>query len=144
MLHFQTRLYHLYQFMISLWQNSCGKSICKGCIHSCRTSGNDDKCPFCNSDRGSNTDEEGVEEIRKRVGANDPGATCLLAYYYSHGLKGLQQDHSKAIELYTRSANLGFSQAHNNLAGIYSEGGVMDKNRHLTSPQGLRYGTARD
>jgi TPR repeat protein len=105
----------------------CGKSICKGCIHSCRTSGNDDKCPFCNSDRGSNTDEEGVEEIRKRVGANDPGATCLLAYYYSHGLKGLQQDHSKAIELYTRSANLGFSQAHNNLAGIYSEGGVLKK-----------------
>jgi TPR repeat protein len=39
----------------------------------------------------------------------------------------LQQDHSKALELYTRSANLGFNQAHNNLAGIYYEGGVLKK-----------------
>jgi hypothetical protein len=104
----------------------CGKSICKGCDYSCAVSGNDDKCPFCNTEING-TDEEGVEYLTKRVGVNDPGATCLLAYYYLHGLKGLQQDHSRAIELYTTSANLGFSQAHNNLAGIYSEGGDMKK-----------------
>jgi hypothetical protein len=28
----------------------CGKSICGGCIHSFRKSGNTRKCPFCNSD----------------------------------------------------------------------------------------------
>jgi hypothetical protein len=27
----------------------CGKTICKGCIYSFCESGNDDKCPFCNS-----------------------------------------------------------------------------------------------
>jgi hypothetical protein len=27
----------------------CGKSICKGCIHSFHVSGNIGKCPFCNS-----------------------------------------------------------------------------------------------
>jgi hypothetical protein len=49
----------------------CGKSICGGCVHSCSQSGNH-KCPFCNSDRDNKTDEEDVEEIMKRVEANDP------------------------------------------------------------------------
>ena len=96
-------------------------------IYSCAVSGNDDKCPFCNSDRDNKTNDEKVEELKKRVEANDPGATCLLAYYYSHGRAGLQQDHAKAIELYTKSAELGFSQAHNNLAGVWSDGGFLKK-----------------
>jgi hypothetical protein len=100
----------------------CGKIICQGCNYSCVVSGNYNKCPFCNSDRGNKTDEEDVEEVSVRVGVNDPGATCMLAYYYSHGRAGLQQDHAKAIELYTKSAELGFSQAHNNLAGIFLNG----------------------
>jgi hypothetical protein len=49
----------------------CGKNICRGCYSFCK-SGNNDKCPFCNSDRGTKTDEEDVEEITKRVEANDP------------------------------------------------------------------------
>ena len=32
------------------YYSCCGNSICKGCVNSCRESGNDDKCPFCNSD----------------------------------------------------------------------------------------------
>ena len=39
----------------------CGKSICAGCIYSHHVSGNM-KCPFCNSDRGTKTDEECSEE----------------------------------------------------------------------------------
>jgi uncharacterized protein with PIN domain len=53
-------------------------SICKGCKHSCRMSGNDDKCPFCNAAINA-TEEERVEQIRKRVEANDPGAMGMLA-----------------------------------------------------------------
>ena len=34
-------------------------------------SGNYPKCPFCNSDRDSKSDEEQREDIMKRVVAND-------------------------------------------------------------------------
>ena len=70
----------------------CGKSICIGCIRSIVKSENDYKCPFCNSDRVGKTDEEMVEEMRKRVEANDPVSICLLANSYHHGSGGLQQD----------------------------------------------------
>jgi TPR repeat protein len=80
----------------------CGKGVCGGCIHSCRESGNDHKCPFCNSE-GGKTDEEQVEQIMKRVDANDPASIYLLArYYYYGGLNGVQQDHAKAMELFTK------------------------------------------
>ena len=67
----------------------CGKSICGGCIHSCRESGNDDKCPFCKADRNGITDEEIVEEMMKRVKANDAVSICKLANDYYHGAIGL-------------------------------------------------------
>jgi len=46
-----------------------GKSICTGCIHSFCKSGNNDKCPFCNSDQASKTREDNVAELLKRVEA---------------------------------------------------------------------------
>jgi hypothetical protein len=105
----------------------CGKSICAGCEHSFNQTSNADKCPFCNSNRSSKTDEEQVEELMKRVEANDAASICLLASNYHDGRRGFLQDHAKAIELYVRAANLGYSTAHNNLAGIYSVGGDMKK-----------------
>jgi TPR repeat protein len=104
----------------------CGKSICGGCIHSFRVSGNR-KCPFCNSDQGDKTDEEMVGEVMMRVEANDAASMFLLAGCYYRGLRGLQQDRTKAKELYTGAAELGNKKAHNQLAGIYHEGGNMKK-----------------
>jgi TPR repeat protein len=76
--------------------------------------------------------DEGVKAILKRVDANDAGAIFMLAHHYYHGIGGLQQDHAKAKELYSRSANLGYSVAHHNLAGVYDEGGVLKKKKfHL-------------
>ena len=49
----------------------CGKSICEGCSYSNTMSGNENRCPFCNSDRGIKTDAEEFEEISERVKAND-------------------------------------------------------------------------
>ena len=103
----------------------CGKSICKGCIHSCLKSGNN-KCPFCNSDRDKTAEEE-VEENMKRVEANDPASICLLATQHHLGRAGFQQDHAKAIELYTRAAELGCSNAHCNLADFLYKGGDLKK-----------------
>ena len=45
------------------YYSCCGKSLCVGCIHSFSKSGNNGKCPFCNSDRSSKTDEEVVVEL---------------------------------------------------------------------------------
>jgi TPR repeat protein len=105
----------------------CGKSICKGCVYSFCKSGNGDKCPFCNSDRSNKTDEERVEELMKRVEANDAASICVLANFYQHGLGCVQQDHAKAMEFYVRAADLGYSTAHNELGGIYDEGGYLKK-----------------
>ena len=105
----------------------CGKIICKGCKHSCCKSGNVEKCPFCNYDRVYKTDEENVEDFMKRAEANNPAAICILAYYYQRGFGGLQQDQTRAIELYVRAANLGNSQAHCKLDNIYYKGGDLKK-----------------
>jgi tetratricopeptide (TPR) repeat protein len=104
----------------------CGKSICGGCVYSFRVSGNM-KCPFCNSDRNGKTDVEMVEEMTKRVEANDPVSICMLGNYYYNGRGGLQQDHSKGMELYARAADLGYSQAHCNLGICYGERGDLKK-----------------
>jgi TPR repeat protein len=85
------------------------------------------KCPFCNSDRDNITIEQQIEEIRRRVAANDSTSIYLLAHFYYKGIGGFQQDHAKAMELYSRSANLGYSAAHNQLGGIYYEEGNLKK-----------------
>ena len=107
----------------------CGKSICQGCIYSFCVSGNIGKCPFCNSDRASKTDKEYVEQMMKRVVANDAASICMLAICYSRGLRGLQQDPSKALELYARAVELGFSTAHSHLSDVCRKGGDLKKTK---------------
>ena len=104
----------------------CGKTICVGCIYSCRESGNDERCLFCNSDRGK-TEEKKVEQMMKRVAAHDAGAICSLANSYHHGVNGVQQDRTRAMELLTRAAELGCSKAHSNLGTIYHQMGDLKK-----------------
>jgi TPR repeat protein len=104
----------------------CGKTICAGCDYSFDQSGNIGKCPFCNSERYK-TDEQHVEEIRKRGEANDAASISLLANCYHQGFHGIQQDYAKAIELFTKSADLGYSEAHCQLGRIYREGGNLKK-----------------
>jgi TPR repeat protein len=69
----------------------------------------------------------GVDDMTKRAEANDPTSINMLAAHYRRGLGGLQQDRAKAIELFTKSAELGFSSAHCNLGNIYEDGGDMKK-----------------
>jgi TPR repeat protein len=87
------------------------------------------KCPFCNSDLFK-TDEEAIQELMKRVEANDAISMYGLAYHYYHGKLGLLQDREKAIELYTRAAELGSSKAHYNLGNFYREGGDIKKAKY--------------
>ena len=60
-----------------------------------------------------------IEEIMKRVEANDTGSMCLLAYLYFKGAMGEQQDRKKAMELYAKATDLGYSKAHILLGDIY-------------------------
>ena len=111
----------------ALYYPCCGKSICGGCIHSFRESGNTRRCPFCNSDQSNKTEEELVAEMMKRVEANDAASIKMLAGSHYHGLNGMLQDRAKAMELYGRAADLGSSKAHSSLGNIYYEGGDMKK-----------------
>jgi TPR repeat protein len=104
------------------YYSCCGKSICEGCIHSFRMSGNAENCPFCKADHVKKTDVERVGELMKRVEVNDAGAMYILGSYYFHGQLGLNQDREKALELWTRAAKLGSSQAHFALGCTYNEG----------------------
>jgi TPR repeat protein len=63
----------------------------------------------------------------KRVDANDAASINLLGRHYQNGEKGFQQDHAKAMELYNRAAELGFSSAHSRLAGVYHQMGDLKK-----------------
>jgi TPR repeat protein len=105
----------------------CGKNICIGCVHSFAQSGNIGKCPFCNSDRSSKTEQEDVQVLMKRVEANDAASIYMMANDYYQGINGLQQDQTKAMELYARAANLGYSKAHSHLGVYYYEGRDLKK-----------------
>jgi TPR repeat protein len=109
------------------YYSCCGKSICGGCVYSFSNSGNDEKCPFCKADRNGITDEEIVEEMMKRVKANDAVSICKLANDYYHGAIGLLQDQAKAIELWKQAAKLGSNQAQYHLGVYYDDGGDMKK-----------------
>ena len=104
----------------------CGKYICKGCVYSFSTSGNV-ICPFCNSDRRGTTDEQDVEDLMKRVAANDAHSMYILGDIYLGGLRGVQQDKTKATELFTKAIELGYIKAHYLLAEVYFEGRIMKK-----------------
>jgi TPR repeat protein len=109
------------------YYSCCGKAICGGCIYSFHESGNNAKCPFCNSDRADKTDEDKVEELMKRVEANDAGAIYVLGSYYAQGQLGLLQDQAKAMELWKQAAGLGSSEVHYELGIEFYAGGDLKK-----------------
>jgi TPR repeat protein len=80
----------------------------------------------------------------KRVEANDAACIFLLANYYHNGRNGFQEDHVKAIELYARAADLGFSEAHSHLGHMYYDGGDLKKAKlHLEAAAMVGHEVAR-
>jgi len=51
----------------------------------------------------------------------------VLADRYEYGEKGFPRDRTKAMELFTRAAELRYTKAHSSLGGIYHEGGNLKK-----------------
>ena len=93
----------------------CGKIVCNGCHYSNHISGNR-KCPFCNSN--VNSDNE-IEQVKKRVEANDVIALTELGCFYANGSHGLRKDWDVAFELWTRAAELGSSRARYAIGATY-------------------------
>jgi len=103
----------------------CGKAICSGCIYApvYDNQGNkvDKKCPFCRTP-SLTTDEEIIDRLKKRIEAGDAYAMHNLGNCYRDETNGLQQDHTKAIKLWHRAAELGFARACSSIGYAYDNG----------------------
>jgi len=109
------------------YHSCCGKYICSGCVYSLCKSVNSEKCPFCKAEIMKKSDNERLQEMMKRVEANDAGAIHELGCYYYNGEIGLLQDRAKAMQLWTQAVKLGSSKAHYNLGNVFYEGGDIKK-----------------
>ena len=121
-----------------VYKPCCGKLICNGCIHAknykCkgrRVHAKDKKCrhclcPFCRAPADI-SNEEHLELIRKRVKAGDAVAMKNLAGYYILGWKGLRQDYNKAMELWLRAGELGFTAVYGQIAKAYADGEGVER-----------------
>lgn len=73
-------------------------------------------CAFCRTDRASNN-RELVQRLRNRIDKyNDANAMNQLGDYYIDGRRGLEQDRSKAMDLYLRSYEQGSPEAADRLS----------------------------
>jgi TPR repeat protein len=83
--------------------------------------------------------------MMKRTDANDAASIYMLGVCYHNGLRGLQQDRTKAMELYARAGQLGSGKAYCNLGKLYHEGGDMKKAKFhfeaaaMAGHEGARY-----
>ena len=106
----------------SIINTCCSKVICNGCRYANEKreyeSRLEQRCLFCR-EPAAKTHEEGVNQIMKRIEANDSVALCGLGVeqYY----KG---DYRSAFDYYTKAAELGDAQAHYLLSILYEGQGV--------------------
>ena len=108
----------------SKYKSCCGKVICSGCIHAVRLT--TPLCPFCRTP-APDSEKELVERTKKRVEAGDATAMYTLGYYYSNGLRGFSQNHSKALELWHRAGELGYAGAYFKIGTAYYNGRGVER-----------------
>ncbi|EJK55991.1 hypothetical protein THAOC_24202 [Thalassiosira oceanica] len=109
----------------SVFEVCCMKTICIGCAIAAQKRGMFD-CAFCRTPRPGN-DADRLAMIRARVEKKDPEAIYHLGQKYFFGSLGLQKDMRKAVELYTKAAELGSIDALFSLGDAYFSGnGVQE------------------
>eukprot|EP00956_Cyclotella_meneghiniana_P042775 scaffold249315_cov39-Cyclotella_meneghiniana.AAC.3 len=110
------------------YHSCCGKIICAGCVISLTRR----CCPFCNAPTPSTQDD--LKRLFERIDKyNDPHAINTMGSYYYFGEAGFPLDHSKAVELYERSSELGSAEGHYNLGNAYRLGRGVDRDRKKSS-----------
>ena len=124
-------------FLLTGWryQTCCGKVICSGCAYApvYDNQGNqvdNKKCPFCRTPVPS-SEEKSIKREEKRVEANDAIAIHNTGNYYRDGMNGYPQDHTTALELWHRAAELNHTPIYLNIgyAHNYGEGVEVDKEK---------------
>jgi tetratricopeptide (TPR) repeat protein len=104
----------------STFFSCCSKLICDGCQYAHRIQNGKDNCPFC---REPAVNEEGREKrMMKRIKANDPAAMCVMGTTHYH-----EGDYNKAVEYWTKAAELEDIRAHYELGCLYSRGEGVKK-----------------
>ena len=119
------------------YMTCCGKRLCCGCSYApvYDNQGNEvdnNKCAFCRTPDPTSY-EEMIECEKKRVDLDDPIAIFNLGMYHCDGINGFTQNYTKALELWHRAAELGYTKAYFNIGYAYCEGeGVeVDKKKAL-------------
>ena len=109
----------------SIMMGCCSKYICKGCCYANQMheleAGLQQRCAFCREPLPE-SDEECNKRTMERVKKNDPAAMAEMGK--KHKVEG---DFGKALEYFTKAAELGDMGAHNNLGNLYYYGDGVDK-----------------
>ena len=106
-----------------VYHSCCSKFTCKGCLVANLRRLKDERlehsCPFCREVTGKSD----VKKMNiKRVQANDPNAMCKMGIEcYSKG------NYLEAFQYSSKAAELGHADAHCQLASMYREGQVVEK-----------------
>ena len=101
--------------------SGCCKLVCEGCYYADYISTGGDRCPFCR-EPNLEGEEENIKRVMERVEVNDPAALQQI------GAKcGKEGDYDKAVEYYTKAAELGDVDAHYTLGVMYYKGKDIEK-----------------
>ena len=111
--------------MKSVVSSCCSKMICNGCDHANKKREFEGKlqfkCAFCRK-AAPETKEEIIEQLMKRIEANDQIAICHLGTErYDEG------DYKSAFEYWTKAACLGDAHAHYQLSRLHYDGKGVEK-----------------
>jgi len=106
------------------YQLCCGKTICNGCFYA-NAKRDDNKhkqlCAFCRIPAPT-SGEEALERLNKRVEAGDSEAMFNLGCKYRDGKYGCARDYGKALELFQRAGELGYTKSYCSIGYAYSNG----------------------
>ena len=106
----------------SCFNTCCMKMVCNGCVLAEIKMGIQNKCPFCRTQNNADGDAESLKRAEVRMDKKDPAAIKFLGDQYSHGRLGLEEDASRAVELWTEAVELGSVDALFQLGVVYGDG----------------------
>jgi hypothetical protein len=92
----------------------CSKTICSGCAYVCKRKGYDVVCPHCKVELPKSLAGI-IQQLTKRVEANNADAMYALGIMYQEGKNGVEQDRFKGTKLLLRASKLGSVKANDAL-----------------------------
>ncbi len=105
----------------------CCNYICGGCVYVHVVKNGNFNCPFCREPASADTDA--FELMKKRVEAGDPQALRRMGTRSYH-----ERDYDKAVEYWTKAAELEDLDAHYELGAIYFEELWVEEDEEINCP----------